>query len=154
MPLPWKGIIVHHSLTADSRTVSWDAIGRYHTDPNGPSYYRMRAIGYHAGVEMIGDSYEALFGRPLDWYGAHAHGVNGTHLGVLFVGNFDLEPPPDEMLRVGCERIIRPWMKAFSIPIEKVEPHRKYAPKSCPGVFFAMDRLREILAGLPPADFS
>lgn len=150
--LPWKGIVIHHSLTADSGTVSWAAIRRHHTDPNGPPAYRMREIGYHAGIERVGDSFEVLLGRPLDWYGAHTVGLNKTHLGLLFVGNFDLAPPPVEMLRVACERVIRPWCKAFGILEGAIVPHRSYAPKTCPGSQFDMKVLLGILASLEEAD--
>lgn len=152
MSLPWKGIVIHHSLTKDGDTVSWDAIRRYHTDPAGPPQYRMREIGYHAGVEMIGGAYEVLFGRPLDWFGAHTVGRNRTHLGFLFVGNFDVRPPEDEMLQVACERALRPWMKAFGIGLSQIKPHSEFAPKTCPGRFFDMDHLFGVLRGLREAD--
>lgn len=149
--MPWKGIVIHHSLTADSGTLSWQAIRRHHTDPAGP--YKGRDVLYHAGVELVNGEYEALLGRPLDWSGGHTVGVNKTHLGLLFVGNYDLAPPPDAMLEVACERVIRPWMKAFSIPATQIEPHHAYAHKSCPGTQFRMDRLLAILGTLAPADF-
>lgn len=149
MSLPWRGIVIHHSLTRDGTTVSWDAIRRYHMDPAGPPVYRMKDIGYHAGVEMIGGAYEVLLGRPLDWIGAHTRGVNRTHLGLLFVGNYDHAAPPDEMLRVACERVLRPWMKALNIGVANVRPHSDFADKTCPGRFFSMAHLLEILAGLP-----
>lgn len=149
--LPWKGIIVHHSLTRDGQTVSWDAIRKYHRDPAGP--YKMRDIGYHAGVELVGLRYEVFAGRPLDWTGGHTSGKNSTHLGLVLVGNFDELPPPADQLRVACEYVIRPWMKAFGIPREKVEAHRDYAPKSCPGAMFDMGRLFAVLNSLPEADF-
>lgn len=152
MSLPWKGIVIHHSLTKDGETVSWDAIRRYHTDLNGPPQYRMRDIGYHAGVELVDGAYECLFGRPLDWFGAHTIGANRQYLGFLFVGNFDHATPSDEMLRVACERVIRPWMKAFSFDAGEIRPHRDFADKTCPGRFFDMSRLREILGGLREAD--
>lgn len=152
MSLAWRGIVIHHSLTDDGGTVSWDAIRRFHTDPNGPPQYRMREIGYHAGIEMIGGAYECLFGRPLDWYGAHTVGLNQTHLGFLFVGNFDKAAPEDEMLRMACERVLRPWMKAFDIQPHQVVPHRDFAQKSCPGRMFDMGRLMAALSQLPDAD--
>ena len=153
MSLPWAGIIVHHSLTADSGTVSWAAIRKYHTDPLGPPNYRMRDIGYHAGVELVGDSYETFFGRPTNWHGAHTVGRNRTHLGFLFVGNFDLAPPPEEMLFVAAERVLIPWMAAFDIGVANVEPHRQYADKTCPGTKFDMTHLRQILLAVQPGDF-
>ena len=151
--LPWQGILIHHSLTKDSGTVSWQAIRHYHEKVR-----RWRAIGYHFGVEEIkssgGTTYEVLAGRPLDWFGAHERKVNRTHIGICFVGNYDEVEPPVEMLRVACERIIRPCMKAFSIHREGIQAHRDYKDKSCPGNKFNMNVLFSLLEKLPPADFS
>ena len=147
---PWRGIIIHHTLTRDSGTVSWDAIRQYHKNPNGP--YRMREIGYHAGIERIGPTLEILVGRPLDWYGAHTRGSNASHLGLVFVGNYDLEEPTDEMYQVAAERVIRPWMKLFDIPLKQIKPHSAFSHKSCPGEMFSMARLKAAIMGLDKAD--
>ena len=152
MSLPWRGLVIHHSLTKDSGTVSWDAIRRYHMDPNGPPNYRMRDVGYHGCCELIGGAYEVLFGRPLDWFGAHTAGSNRTHLGFVFIGNYDLAPPPDEMLRVACVRFIRPMMKAFGIGVTDIRPHSDFAPKTCPGNLFEMAHLIDVLEHLRAAD--
>ena len=92
-------LVVHHSLTADSGTVSWQAIRRYHTETNG-----WRAIGYHLGVEQIGDRYEMLAGRPLTFSAAAAKEQRMNHIGihVCFVGNFDERPPDDAMIHSHC----------------------------------------------------
>jgi len=148
MSFPWEGIIIHHSLTRDSQTVSWSAIRNYHETVKG-----WRTVGYHAGCEIVGGNYEVLMGRPIDWQGGHTRGQNSTHLGLCFVGNYDEKEPSTAMLIVACERIIRPWQKLFNIPTEKIEPHRQYANKTCPGSQFDIHRLYSVLDSLPEADY-
>ena len=128
-------IMLHHSLTDDSGSVSWGAIRRYHVETNG-----WRDVGYHFGVERIGDYNEVLLGRALDEDGAHCYQdlMNRIALGVCFVGNFDLAPPPDEMLRVTA-RHLRSIMSNLGIPADEahVRMHRQHATyKSCPGTKF------------------
>lgn len=147
MTFPWKGIIIHHSLTRDSGTVSWDAIRRYHTDTMG-----WRDIGYHAGIEIADNDYELFVGRPLDMHGSHTRGLNLDTLGFCFVGNYDHVAPSIEMMRVAALRVLRPWMKLFGIPSAMVEPHRNYADKTCPGTMFSVGRLVEVIDSLPEAD--
>lgn len=63
-------IMLHHSLTKDSGTVSWGAIRRYHKEVNG-----WAREGYHAGIEMTmsggSASWETFLGRPWTENGAH-----------------------------------------------------------------------------------
>lgn len=134
-------IIVHHSLTKDSGTVSWGAIRHYHIVVKG-----YKDIGYHAGVELVksGDHfyYEALMGR--DWYtiGAHTYGENYDSLGICFVGNFDDHAPPEGALITGGQAIGL-WLRLFNIPITEIYCHRDYADyKSCPGEKFDIEELK------------
>ena len=131
-------IIVHHSATKDSGTVSWGAIRRYHMETNGWS-----DIGYHAGVELVGDQYEVMLGRALDVPGAHTVGQNFRSLGVCFVGDFDAQEPTQKLLEVAAFRVLAPWCKKFDIPIDAIVGHRDFAPKTCPGKLFSIERLRE-----------
>ena len=93
----WKGFTIHHSLTKDSGTVSWNAIRHYHMNTKG-----WRDIGYHFGIEQVGrldsEAFEIFVGRPLTMNGAHARGLNSKQIGVCMVGNYDSVAPRKEML--------------------------------------------------------
>jgi len=127
-------IIIHHSLTDDGRTVSWDAIRWYHVKTNG-----WTDIGYQAGIELIGSRYEILMGRMLTEAGAHTVGMNEKSIGICMVGNFDLAPPPAAQFDL-LVRFTRSLMEIFGIPIENVKRHADYAPKSCPGTQFPWEQ--------------
>ena len=132
-------IVIHHSATKDSDTLSWGAIRRYHTNVLG-----WTDIGYHAGIEYIRDSYEVLIGRPPTQTGAHTSGENYHSLGFCFVGNFDDEEPNDELLRTAARRWLVPALKRHSLNTDALRPHSDFANKTCPGSQFSMDRLREV----------
>jgi len=140
-------IIVHHSLTKDSGTVSWGAIRRYHTTPK-PQGMGMLDIGYHAGVELVETagikSYEILMGRMWDVQGAHTIGQNFCSLGICFVGNFDLAVPSGLALMTGA-KVIRLWMYLFKIRKDSIFPHRDFAAKTCPGNLFDMNELKSLV---------
>ena len=142
-------VVLHHSATQDSGTVSWNAIRRYHLGLGWAD------IGYHLGCELVEDAagehhYEVFLGRALDADGAHCYqgNMNRLALGVCFVGNFDLAHPPDEMLfyAAGC---LAPIMRVLGIPADRahVHPHSEFAPKTCPGTFFPLDAFIRMLRG-------
>jgi N-acetylmuramoyl-L-alanine amidase len=136
-------IIIHHSLTPDGQTVSWGAIEKYHKETQGWS-----DIGYHAGVELIGDSYYALIGRGVNESAAackESH-MNAVGLHVCCVGNYDLISPAPEMIAVLLKRIILPWKAQFNIPVENIMGHRDFATyKSCPGKLFDLEMIRNLV---------
>jgi len=131
-------IILHHSLTKDGKTVSWNAIRQYHLGKG------WNGIGYHFGIELVGNRYEILIGRLPTEIGAHCRGVNRTSLGICFIGNFDIEEPSGEQLVVG-RNLVRSLMEVFNIPKEWVKGHNEYSQKSCPGKKFP---LGEFIRGL------
>lgn len=132
-------IILHHSLTKDSKTVSWQAIRRYHKDQLGWS-----DIGYHFGIEKINNTYEILIGRTIDVIGAHAKGYNKHSIGICFVGNFDYKPPSLDQLSAGL-KLVKSLCKQFKIDVDKVYGHCKVSTKTCPGSHFDISGFRSDL---------
>ncbi len=133
-------IIIHHSLTKDSETVSWNAIRRWHVE-----HEDYDDIGYHAGTELLRNHHEALFGRPWHIPGAHCRGFNHDSLGFVFVGNYDNRKPPDGILLAGAN-VLRIWMDVFGIELSKIYTHNYFnAAKTCPGTQFDMVRLKNYI---------
>lgn len=143
------GIIIHHSLTKDSGTVSWGAIERHHRQVNG-----WRDIGYNFGVESISTAlqepaYYAMVGRDINIFAAGEpnKGSNKWGIHICVVGNFDLAPPPEEMLKLLRYRLVRPLMDQYAIPAKMVLGHRELdrPDKSCPGKLWDMAAFRRSL---------
>lgn len=140
---PTKAII-HHSLTEDSGTVSWGAIRKWHTGQHPQSPHKWNDIGYHFGIELVDDYYEVLVGRPIDVPGAHCEGWNKSSIGICFIGNFDIAPPPDAMMKRAVV-VFAPIIANLQIPYEGIKPHSAYANKTCPGKMFPFERFVEAL---------
>ena len=137
-------LMIHHSLTADSGSVSWSAIRRYHVET-----LKWRDVGYHYGIERIGDRVEILVGRMLGESGAHCRqgGMNRYSVGICLVGNFDEQPPPDESWAAAV-RLARSLQEVLGIPRDRVFGHREFAAyKTCPGTMFSMQDFRDELRG-------
>jgi N-acetylmuramoyl-L-alanine amidase len=135
-------IFIHHSLTKDSGTVSWDAIKNYHINVN-----KWRDIGYHFGIEKIGDTLHILTGRMIteDAAAVKERGANRYGIHICVVGNFDLAPPDKNTLLI-LSRLVGSYMELLNIPKGNVLGHKDYAPyKSCPGTKFDMDAFRRML---------
>ena len=140
------GIIIHHSLTSDGETVSWGAIRKYHLEVKG-----WKDIGYHAGIELIGDQYELLMGRMENEVGAHCLGFNDDCLGICLVGNFNIGPLPEEAL-VLLRKYCRSRMDIYGIKLDRILGHWETFPlrnmpihKTCPGIEFSMQEFRSKL---------
>lgn len=127
-----KYIILHHSATRDGKTVSWDAIRRYHISRG------WREIGYHFGIELIGNHYEILVGRMLNEIGAHCRGYNKIAVGICFLGNFEYREPATEQVVLGI-KLIKALKEIFNISDGNILGHRNLAGTKCPGAKFPLN---------------
>jgi N-acetylmuramoyl-L-alanine amidase len=144
MKRQWSHIILHHSLTDDGATVSWQAIRRYHVQEK-----HWDDIGYHYGIELINGEYEVLVGRDINRVGAHTVTMNQLAIGICFVGNFDVTIPPEAMLKRGVA-FVASLCEQHNIMPDNIVGHRFYAPKSCPGNNFDLTSFIErVRASMP-----
>jgi N-acetylmuramoyl-L-alanine amidase len=120
-------LIIHHSFTKDSQTVSWGAIRKYHTGMLG-----WAEVGYQWGLELIGDHYEILMGRPSNVTGAHTIGQNDQSIGICVVGNYDIDPVTDG-IKDALHKLLSWLIVIYNISNHSIFGHCEFAPKTCPG---------------------
>lgn len=138
-------IILHHSATKDSGTVSWNAIRRYHVKE-----CNWGQIGYNWGLEYIEDkgdpkgSYEILMGRLPNEAGAHTVGQNNQSIGICFVGNYDEITPPPEMILQGV-KLVKWICNHWGISTSEIYGHRSFANKTCPGKLFDVEMFKSMV---------
>lgn len=138
-----RRIVLHCSDTEDGPSLSWPAIRRYHVEALG-----WRDIGYHFGLERVGDDGTTVFlpGRPWHEAGSHARGHNADSLGVCVVGRFDEHRPDPELLRQTFDALAL-LAFAFGIPAELVQFHRDLTTgKTCPGARWELEEVRDGVA--------
>lgn len=160
-------ILIHHSATVDGKVNDWEAIRKYHTswryageiitEDRAKELLRRgvqgveapwRDIGYHYGIEYIGNDLHLHRGRPLTMDGAHEPKVNRRAIGICFVGCFDKKEPTKDQYIMGAT-VCSMLYNLHSIAVNKINPHRLYnIHKTCPGKMFDMDALRALTQGM------
>lgn len=144
----FKYIVLHHSLTTDGRVVDWSSIRKWHMGLIKGSPYHMSDVGYHLGVELVGQNVEVKIGRPLSMAGAHTIGFNDKAVGICILGSFD-KNVPDSWHWMTSLYLIKRIRERINIPIENIIGHResfvllkKPVEKTCPGLKFDMNLFR------------
>lgn len=153
MPNNPQFLVIHCTASPDSGTMDWEAVRKVHTDPK-PRGNGWSDIGYHFGVEKIGDRYEILRGRSPKVVGAHckAAGMNRKSLGICMVGGDPYDGFGDKYLLPEEQRDLTIDLCAdlcmeYDISPENVVGHREFDPgKTCPGTGVDMDDFREDVA--------
>ena len=132
-------IILHHSASHDGMATNWSQIRFYHTALRG-----WKNVGYHYGIELVGQDYEVLLGRFENEDGAHCPGHNSKALGVCLVGNFEENYVPSEQYQLAL-KLVRQLMRNHNILLPNVYGHRELADTLCPGKYFDLDAFRRDL---------
>jgi len=87
-------------------------------------------IGYHYVIDRAGRIWQA---RPVQFQSAHAGGANNRHnVGVMVMGNFDLQQPTNAQLQTLPESL-RLLMAYYRVPVSRVYTHQELKPTACPG---------------------
>lgn len=137
--MPKTYIVIHHSATPDGTIYrDFDSIKRGHLARG------WRDIGYHWIIEKVNGQLVAQPGRPERDTGAHCIGRNQNGIGVCVVGNFQDETPSDELYRFVanvCKGIIERH------PIKEIGGHRDYDATACPGQYFDVEKVRQMVKG-------
>lgn len=138
MNLLFNKIILHHSKTKDSGTVSWDAIRKYHIETNG-----WKDIGYEFGIEQVGLKSQVMIGRPLTEYGSHCAGHNTGSVGIVTVGDFDSEKLSLEKELLLVDLCVSVCLTLGVNPKEIYGDRDFHPTKTCPGNVFPLRRIKE-----------
>jgi hypothetical protein len=133
-------IIIHHSAGPDSIARDWDSIRADHL------HRCWRDIGYNFGIEFVGKTVGTFSGRALNIPGAHCKqgNMNKKAIGICVVGNFQIAPPHPLLISSLAFLCIDLCCK-HGIPAEHIEPHRNYKNTLCPGKYFPVEYLRNLV---------
>ena len=128
-------LVVHHTggtqadPLADTSHHTFEIVDNYH---RGLWQFRSSLghyIGYHYFIAKDGTVTQ---GRADLDEGAHTRGVNLKSIGICLAGNFDATLPTAEQTEALTE-LLKDLTARYSIPTEKVVPHRKFSNKTCYG---------------------
>lgn len=127
-------VTVHHDglKTPLARSDRGSSVARLETIRRGHVVHnRWADIGYHYAIDRSGRIWEC---RPLSWQGAHVKGHNEGNVGILVMGNFEIERPTNAQV-AALNLQISALMAAFGIPPRNVMTHQEWptARTSCPG---------------------
>lgn len=76
--------------------------------------------------------------------GAHALGYNETHIGISFVGNFEIETAHPALLAFAAP-YIQALVNAYKFPLSEIKRHSDVNTTDCPGKNFPFDALMGLL---------
>jgi hypothetical protein len=131
--LPISAITVHHDgldllETGTGERAMIDRIELYRAGHRAKGW---GDIGYHLVVDRAGTLWQ---GRSIRWQGAHVKNHNEGNIGVLVMGNFEVQRPSAAQMRT-LEKALVDLMDTYKVRKANVFTHREWpdAQTACPG---------------------
>jgi hypothetical protein len=119
----YNTVAIHHSAGILAANETMSDLQNMHMDGNG-----WADIGYHYGIDRDGLVYE---GRPIQVRGASVSGFNTGTIGVVVMGNFQVEEPLPVQLQ--SLQLIVNWL-AVNYQLTHLAGHGEFNNESvCPG---------------------
>ena len=146
--LPVTALTIHHDgltdlIEATDARSSAQRLERYRLGHRARGW---ADIGYHLVIDRGGTVWQ---GRSIRWQGAHVKDHNEGNIGVLVMGNFEIQRPTEAQLR-SLDRVVHDLMWVYGIAPDAVCTHREWpgAQTLCPGrnLQVRVDELRGNLA--------
>jgi len=127
-------ITVHHTA-GEIQTDAWkptaadlESIREFHAGTR-PTDRQWADIAYHFAVDRAGRVWQA---RPLAYQGAHVRGNNEHNLGIVLLGNFEIQSPSAAQL-TALAAFVGFVRKLYDVPLGQVFTHGELVDTSCPG---------------------
>lgn len=129
-------ITVHHDgMNAFTGEAENDSIKRLvsiqgaHTQRTSKAGEKWADIGYHYIIDRGGRVWE---GRPIRYQGAHVQDYNEHNIGVMCMGNFNLQYPTKAQSD-RLDQFVAQLMREHRISLRNVRTHQELQPTECPG---------------------
>jgi hypothetical protein len=123
-------ITVHHDAIPNTDVSTMDdAARRLNAIRKGHIGEGWVDIGYHYIIDPQGRLWE---GRTTRLQGAHVRNQNEHNLGVMVMGNFDLQRPTPQALGT-LDLFVCEQMRRYGVPLSRVFTHREIGASQCPG---------------------
>ncbi len=130
-----KYLIIHHtggtdtSPLQDSADFSFAECDALHKQKFGMKSSLGFYVGYHYYIAKDGKVTQA---RADSDEGAHTVGYNSSSIGICLAGNFDAKDPTPAQV-ASLRTLLIEKKDRYSILLENIVPHRKFASKTCYG---------------------
>ncbi len=138
-------LTVHHTA-GELQTDAWaptagelESIREFHSG-TGSKDRKWADIAYHFAIDRAGRVWQA---RPLAYQGAHVRQHNAHNMGIVLLGNFDIQSPSAAQL-TALREFVGFVRRLYGIPLSEIHTHGELADTECPGKLLQayMDRAR------------